>query len=194
LVDAQTVGVLVTAASVTVAAIYYVLNLRISQRNQELSLKTQELALKSQQQNLETRQAQLFTSIYQNWSNPEFQNAWYDIIFTWKCSDYDDFMEKYGPYKNLGAWTRRAAIGTHLEGVGVLVKKGLVDVHMVDDLMSGYIIGYWEKFGSVTNEMRRVLNSPTFSENVEYLYNEVKRIYVEEHPGLGTPSLVPSVK
>ncbi|MGD0804565.1 MAG: hypothetical protein ABSA11_10900 [Candidatus Bathyarchaeia archaeon] len=83
LVDPQTVGVLVTAASVTIAAIYYVMNIRISKRNQELmlksqetSVKTQELALKSQQQNLETRQVQLFMSVYQRFEEPDFQNAY----------------------------------------------------------------------------------------------------------------------
>jgi len=49
LVDVQTIGVLVTAASVSVAAIYYAFTLRINLKNQELSLKTQELALKTQQ-------------------------------------------------------------------------------------------------------------------------------------------------
>ncbi|MGD0804553.1 MAG: hypothetical protein ABSA11_10840 [Candidatus Bathyarchaeia archaeon] len=49
MVDAQTIGVLVTAASVTVAAIYYIFTLRINQRN-----------LKA---NLETRQAQFMNQI-----------------------------------------------------------------------------------------------------------------------------------
>jgi transcription antitermination factor NusG len=58
LVDAQTVGVLVTAASVTVAAIYYVLTLRTNQRN-----------IKA---NLETRQTQLFMlSLFDRLSSPE---------------------------------------------------------------------------------------------------------------------------
>jgi hypothetical protein len=52
MIDAQTVGVLATAASVTVAAVYYIFTLRIN-------MKTQELALKNQQQTLETRQAQM---------------------------------------------------------------------------------------------------------------------------------------
>ncbi|MCX6655794.1 MAG: hypothetical protein NTY03_11860, partial [Candidatus Bathyarchaeota archaeon] len=55
---------MVAATGVLVAAVFYILNLRISQKNQELSLKTQELALKSQDQTLETRQAQLFMQLY----------------------------------------------------------------------------------------------------------------------------------
>ncbi len=36
---------MVTATSVTIAAIYYVMNIRISQRNQELILKSQEISV-----------------------------------------------------------------------------------------------------------------------------------------------------
>ena len=82
MVDVQTIGVLVTAASVSVAAIYYAFTLRINMRNQELMLKaqetstrTQELALKTQQQNLETRQAQLLIGIYQTLVSPEMMEA-----------------------------------------------------------------------------------------------------------------------
>jgi hypothetical protein len=50
LVDVQTVGVLVTAASVSVAAIYYIFTLRTNQKNLKM--------------NLETRQAQLFMQMY----------------------------------------------------------------------------------------------------------------------------------
>jgi hypothetical protein len=52
MVDVQTIGVLVTAANVTVAAIYYIFTLRMNMR-------TQELSLKAQQQNLETARAWL---------------------------------------------------------------------------------------------------------------------------------------
>jgi len=38
MVDAQTVGIVVTAASVTVAAIYYIYNLRVSNRMSRITL------------------------------------------------------------------------------------------------------------------------------------------------------------
>jgi endonuclease IV len=50
MVDAQTVGVLVTAASLTVAAIYYIFTLRIN--------------MKTQQQTLETRQSQFLMHLF----------------------------------------------------------------------------------------------------------------------------------
>ncbi|MGD0805252.1 MAG: hypothetical protein ABSA11_14405 [Candidatus Bathyarchaeia archaeon] len=39
MVDAQTIGILVTAVSVTVAVVYYIFTLRINMRTQELALK-----------------------------------------------------------------------------------------------------------------------------------------------------------
>jgi hypothetical protein len=64
--DVQTIGVLVTATSVTIAAIYYVMTLRASQRN----MKT----------NLETRQAQLFMPIYSTYYSDEFMRARSEIL------------------------------------------------------------------------------------------------------------------
>jgi hypothetical protein len=69
MVDAQTIGVLVTAASVTVAVIYYSLTLRTNQRN----IKT----------TLETRQAQLFMEVYKTNESKDFQTIWWEIFGNW---------------------------------------------------------------------------------------------------------------
>jgi hypothetical protein len=58
MVDAQTIGVLVTASSVTVAAVYYMFTLRTNQRNYKATL--------------ETRQAQLFMQLFDRWTSSEF--------------------------------------------------------------------------------------------------------------------------
>ena len=189
LVDAQTVGVLVTATSVTIAAIYYVLNIRISQRNQELmlksqetSVKTQELALKSQQQNLETRKVQLFMSVYQRFEEPDFQNAFWEQM-SWQIKDYDDYVAKYGEKANPEAWRKYAMVSTFFEGLGVLVKRGFIDAAIVDDLMSMYIIGYWQKYESINIGLRKSMNTPTAAEYFEYLYGVVYGIWRQQHPG-----------
>ena len=175
MVDVQTLTTMFGGIGVGVAAIYYILTLRNSQR-------TQELALKAQQQSVETRQSQILMSIYQSMSSYEYQKTWYDIVYNWKWINYDDFMTKYGPGNPEGN-AQRAAIGMNLEGIGVLIKRGLIDVRMVDDMMSIYVLGYWEKFRSIILEWRRIYNVPTSHEYVEYLYYEVKKIYAEEHPG-----------
>jgi hypothetical protein len=61
MVDAQTIEVLVTAAGVTVTAVYYIMTLRVQQRN----MKT----------NIETRQAQLFMSTFQSTYSKEWHSV-----------------------------------------------------------------------------------------------------------------------
>ena len=76
----QTIGILLTAVTVSIAAIYYTLTLRYTRRNQELQL--------------ETRQAQFFIQTYQSLVTPEVQKL-YGEILEWEWTDFDDFAEKY---------------------------------------------------------------------------------------------------
>jgi hypothetical protein len=38
---------------------------------------------------------------------------------------------------------KRDMIGIYFESIGVLVKKSLIETSAIDDMMSGYVIGYW---------------------------------------------------
>jgi hypothetical protein len=62
----------------------------------------------------------------------------------------------------------------------------LLDASLVDDLMSGMVIGFWEKCSPLVFEMREVENVPQISEWFEYLYNQIKPIAEEQHPELRT--------
>ncbi|MGD0805485.1 MAG: hypothetical protein ABSA11_15605 [Candidatus Bathyarchaeia archaeon] len=172
MVDAQTIGVLVTTASVTVAAIYYMFTLRINMR-------TQQLALKAQEQNLETRQAQLFMPIYAKMYDPDFieGNA---KAFGIECKDFDDFNSKCSYESNPDLYRSFWSLGWYMEGLGVLVKRGLISPELVDDLMSGTVIAWWERFEPMISGLRT--RNPSAAENVEYTYRMVKQIAVSEHP------------
>jgi len=54
-------------------------------------------------------------------------------------------MQKYGPNTSPEAWDIMASTTYFLEGIGMLMKKGLIDPEIVDDLMSGVIVSVWEK-------------------------------------------------
>ena len=168
---------IVTAASVTVAAIYYIFTLRINMR-------TQQLALKAQEQNLETRQAQLFQSVYSKFSAREVLQD-FNAITLWSWRDYDDFMEKYGPNHPehyVGFWE----LANFYEGIGVYLKRGLLDAGMIDDFLSGPIRIFWEKLRPIILEHRKRENWPTYGEWIEYLYNEIQPIALRQHPEIET--------
>lgn len=94
---------------------------------------------------LETRQAQLFMQIYNRFNSKAFVSQLNDLRFRWNVTEFDDFMQKYGPFTNPEGWDSMASTTYFLEGIGVLMKKGLIDPEIVDDLMSGVIVSVWEK-------------------------------------------------
>ena len=65
--------------------------------------------------------------------------------------------------------------GLFLEGVGVLLHRKLIDISLVDDLLSGPIKMVWEKMKPIIEDARKQLKQPQYAEWVEYLYNEMKK-------------------
>jgi hypothetical protein len=175
LAEIQAAYYMVAATGVLVAAVFYVLNLRISQRNQELSLKTQELALKAQQQNLETRQAQLFMQIFILNCSQETADNWYKI-YSADITDVQTFLRKTGTLGDLADFDHELAeawayVLTHYDGMGLLAQKGLIDVELLTELFPQEVIKMWEKLKPVTLELRK--KYPYVSDHFEYLYNKM---------------------
>jgi hypothetical protein len=120
------------------------------------------------------RQAQLFMQLYDRYSSEEFLNDFTTIIgLQW--TDFDDYWEKYGLENNKDIALKIHSTGSYFEGVGVLVKRGLISVEMVDDLMSGSIIRYWEKMCPMIIEQREMFNWPEALEWTEYLYDQIMK-------------------
>jgi hypothetical protein len=172
MVEVGTVLSFIQAFGIIVGVAYYIMNIQNNQRNQQLQL--------------ETRQAQLFMPIYSTYHNDEYLKAWSEIM-KWKYEDYDDYMAKYSSEANPEAYIMYRKVFGYLEGVGVLVRRGLIDPSLVDDLMSGAIVSYWEKFEPFIVERRRRLNWPQVGEQIEYLYNQIKPIAERQRRELSPP-------
>jgi hypothetical protein len=156
--------------SLTVGVVYYIMTLRNTRKNQQIQL--------------ETRQAQLFSTIYSLTYNIDIMKKWVDFSL-WEYEDYDDFMNKYGPITNPEAFTYFMLKSMQMEGIGVMVKRGLLNIGLIADAVSGVIVDDWEKVEPIVREYRVRESFPHFQEYHEYLYNEVKK-YKGEHPELKT--------
>jgi len=163
LAEIQAAYYMVAATGVLVAAIYYVFNMRAT---------------------LQTRQAQILMNLYQKWTEPQWGDAWNDIML-WEWTDVDDYISKY--WSDPDERRKYGIVGGFLEGLGVFVKRGFIDATLVDDLMSSYIVSYWQKFGTIALEFRKRMNNPVIGEYCEYLYNVIYPIYVRQHPETPTP-------
>jgi len=160
MVSVETISIVFTGLSVSLAAFYYISTLRNAQ--------------KTQQQAQETRQAQLFMQAYNKFIDKEFQQNYMDIVYQHEWDDYDDWWEKYGPATNSGESSKRASVLSYFEGLGVFVEQNLIDIELVSRLGSQNIIWCWEKYSPLWEEYTRRTGSPYTYEYMGWLYNELK--------------------
>lgn len=122
---------------------------------------------------IKTRKAQLFMQIYNSFQRQEFLKQFIDIM-NLQWVDFEDYWEKYGMINNPEIASKIHSVGTYLEGIGVLVNRRLIDLELVDELMTGIIERYWEKMEPAIITQREILNWPEAYEWTEYLYKEIK--------------------
>jgi hypothetical protein len=51
-----------------------------------------------------------------------------------------------------------SSVDSFYKGICVLVKRKLIDVTLVDDIMSESVVKYWEKFQPLIGELRTRMN------------------------------------
>jgi hypothetical protein len=160
-VTLQTLLTYLTLISVPVGVFYHIMTLRNTKKNQE--------------QQLETRQAQLFMNLYETWRSPEFRknSRWINKFVEYK--DSADFHRQYGSEENLDEFAIWTSISAFYEGIGVLVRRGLINLDLVDDLLRASIKVAWEKMGPEFVESRVIRGNSDLFNDFEYLYNEIKK-------------------
>lgn len=167
--DVQTVTVVIAGISVIIGVINSILASRRAEKNDQLML--------------ETRQAQLFTQIYDWWRSRDGVKAYANYRYKYsrlvQQMGFEEFQKGYTLVGDEGNIETHADQGTLLhffEGIGVLVKKSLIDVELVEDLLSQRIIWFWEQIlGPNIEYVRKITDDPTQYDSIEYLYHEMKR-------------------
>jgi len=163
MVDAQTLqtaSIAIASAGVFVAAVYYILQIR----HQSHMI---------QQQN-KIRETDLIMRLYSTFDSTEFQKAYLKMmVMGVEFEDYLDYVKKYGA--DIEVRTALNSVGMFFEGIGVLAKRKLISMDLVDDLFSTDILQAWEKIKPVAEGARKKSGRPQIWEWFEYLYNEMKK-------------------
>lgn len=113
------------------------------------------------------RQTDLVMRLYSTYGSEEFQTA-NRRLFDIAVKDYASFLKQYGASDVL-------MVGTFFEGIGVLLKRKLIDIGLVDDLFSEPIRFSWERMKQIIEYDRKRLNQPRIFEWFEYLAHELKK-------------------
>jgi hypothetical protein len=162
MVDIQTISIAIACASVVAGVIYY-----------SLQIRHQNLQIQHQNQ---IRQTDLLVRIspWLNISSSELQAA---VVRTLNLefADYDDFVKRYGKiHSDKPEQTAFLTVGNYFEGLGLLAKRGLVDVDLIYEFWTGDIADIWNKIKPLIEGMRKESKFPV-ALNIEYLYNEMKK-------------------
>ena len=145
MVDIQTVSIAVASASVTVAAIYYVWQIRHQTK---------------------MRQTDLLVRLFSTMINKDWLEAW-EKVRDREIIDYSDYKKKYG-------FVEANQVYLFYDQLGRLLQKGLIDIAFLP-LETGQISITWEKLKPILEGSRKRFNEPKLGSGFEYLYNEMQR-------------------
>ena len=170
MIDLQTLPIILTGVGMMIALSYYALTLRNQNR---------------------TRQAQLLMGLYETYRSPEFRKRQTEILFLeWK--DFDDFQEKYMWGANPDVWVNWLSLGGFFNGIGVLLRRKLIEIDLVEELLSNITFVVMERMRPILMGWRATSRFPAsrskkyeLMSGFEYLYNELKR-REERHPEIKT--------
>ncbi len=152
MVDISTVSIVIASTGVLIAATYYILQIRHQNR---------------------MRQTDLLMRLHLAFSSKERVEAALKYMNT-EYKDYDDFVERYGlPFAEGQVQTVFLMMGMFFEGIGILLKRKLVQLDLVTDLFAVEML--WLKWKPLAEGLRKVTNNPHFGEWFEYVYNEMKK-------------------
>jgi hypothetical protein len=149
--EIQTVSIAVASAGVFIAAIYYTLQIRHQAKQ---------------------RQTDMVMRLYATFGSTDFQKA-YQKVANIEFENFADFRKKYVADIEVRATIYSVVI--FFEGIGVLVKRKLINMDLVDDLFTNPISQTWEKVAPIVKGMRELQKSPSVGEWFEYVYNGMKK-------------------
>jgi len=112
-----------------------------------------------------TRQGEVISQIQGHIFDVKFLENWILLMNT-APKDYSEIRGKPEEVA-LYQWI------SFLEGLGLMVKRGVISLEVVDDYFHGMIRLTWLKLLPLVMSYRKENNHPEFGEWVEYLYNQI---------------------
>jgi hypothetical protein len=165
MLDTQTIGIMITATSVTIAALYYIFTVRINQRNSKIAITN---------------------SVMQTMLTEEAQRRWIDLI-NMEWTDYEDFDRKYGSDNNPENYAKRFSVWSSCNVLGHLLKKNVVDAETLYYAGALYATWIWAKFEPIIMEHRRRYSDVKSFDGLEYLAQEMLKITHKRDPSYEVP-------
>jgi hypothetical protein len=115
-----------------------------------------------------TRQTQLFMQFNSKLDALINNGTWYKINNEWSWTDYNDFMQKYGPDSNPDKWITFLSVFRLFEQLGVLAKHGSISAELMFDLIASGPVYLFDKYEEIIDGYRREKEVPPKGQFMEY--------------------------
>ncbi len=162
MVDYASISIVLTGLGLMIAITYYAFTIRNQNR---------------------TRQAQLFMQTHAQWRDRHFIESFHDML-SWEWDNLQDYADR------LLTDTEKVYTSTeviwYFEGVGELLKKGLIDIDIVFTMYADRFINWAEKYIPILKALREYYVTPWRYRNIEYLYEQMKKRQGAEMKKYGT--------
>lgn len=115
------------------------------------------------------REGEVVLHAQENLTGPLLDSVWTVLALDFK--DYEDFKQKYSGKAEEAAFRRT---GVFFEGIGVLVRRGIIPLRLADDFFHGITLAAWRKTEKIILGYREEFKWKEFEEQFEYLYEKIK--------------------
>jgi hypothetical protein len=103
-------------------------------------------------------------------------------LISMEWSDLDDYKRKYDHRVNLENFSMRMAVWRLFDSIGLLYRKGLLDLETINSGSTGIIPSLWRKFKPAVEMYRETDFHRSTWENWEYLAERLQEAYPETVP------------
>jgi hypothetical protein len=162
MVQIEYLPIVLTGIGITVSILYYTSVLRNANR---------------------TREAQLFMQMYNRFNDETKELDWLTAVQNPNIRTLDDFLEALEKDDNFKRTI--VAFQSFYEGLGVLVKEGLLNIRYVALMWGGATRMFWDMLGPILPSLAEHWNYPRLWSETAYLCRELV-IYMDKHPELAT--------
>ncbi len=115
------------------------------------------------------RKFDVVVRLYSTFGEESFQRNYWRLM-NWNFKSFEDFDSR----SQLEDYVAFTVVGIYFENMGLLLKRGLAKIDLLDDLLSGPIIQSWEKSEPIAVGYRKKHEKPQILEWYEYLYKTMK--------------------
>ncbi len=121
-----------------------------------------------------TRQTQLFMNLYQTVVTENFNQNLIEMLGA-EWTDYQDYLNKYGPIDNPKMAAKRFSTWQVYNGIGFLLMENFIELEKVWQLFGGQGPNMmWRKWESIILGIREGIDSPSYMLGFEYLANSIE--------------------